>query len=106
MLVTGAAGFIGSNFVQFWVEHHAADKIIGLDALTYAGNMARLEPGAEHERFTFVKGDIRDGDAVRDIIKRKASTPSCISPRNPTSIARSTVRILSSTPTSGEPTSC
>src|SRR3982750_4385932 len=71
MLVTGAAGFIGSNFVQFWVEHHPADKIIGLDALTYAGNMASLEPVAAHERFTFVKGDIRDGDAVRDIIKRE-----------------------------------
>src|SRR3954464_3855613 len=71
MLVTGAAGFIGSNFVQFWVEHHPADKIIGLDALTYAGNMAILEPVAALERFTFVKGDIRDGDGVRDIIKRE-----------------------------------
>ena len=35
MLVTGAAGFIGSNFVQYWVEHHPADSVIGLDALTY-----------------------------------------------------------------------
>ena len=71
ILVTGAAGFIGSNFVQFWAEHHPADKIIGLDALTYAGNLASLEPVAKHERFTFVKGDIRDGDAVRDILKRE-----------------------------------
>ena len=47
ILVTGAAGFIGSNFVQFWAEHHPADKIIGLDALTYAGNLASLEPVAK-----------------------------------------------------------
>jgi dTDP-glucose 4,6-dehydratase len=71
VLVTGAAGFIGSNFVQFWVEHHPGDKIIGLDALTYAGNLASLEPVAHHKQFGFVKGDIRDGDAVRDIIKRE-----------------------------------
>ena len=70
LFVTGAAGFIGSNFVQFWTQHHAADKIIGFDALTYAGNLASLEPLAKNERFTFVKGDIRDGDAVREILKR------------------------------------
>ncbi|HYS69957.1 MAG TPA: dTDP-glucose 4,6-dehydratase [Gemmatimonadaceae bacterium] len=71
VLVTGAAGFIGSNFVQFWAEHHPGDKIIGLDALTYAGNLASLEPVTHHKQFGFVKGDIRDGDAVRDIIKRE-----------------------------------
>ena len=71
ILVTGAAGFIGSNFVQFWAEHHPADKIVGLDALTYAGNLASLEPVAKHERFSFVKGDIRDGDLMRDILKRE-----------------------------------
>src|SRR3954466_7153795 len=71
MLVTGAAGFIGSNFVQFWADHHPADTIIGLDALTYAGNLSSLEPLAQHERFTFIKGDIRDGDAVHEIIKRE-----------------------------------
>lgn len=71
MLVTGAAGFIGSNFVQFWAEHHPADSIIGLDALTYAGNLASLEPVANHERFTFVKADIRDGDTLRGVIKRE-----------------------------------
>src|ERR1700741_3271932 len=71
MLVTGAAGFIGSNFVQFWAEHHPNDKVIGLDALTYAGNLASLEPLAKNAHFAFVKGDIRDGDAVHDIIKRE-----------------------------------
>ncbi|MEA2706042.1 MAG: dTDP-glucose 4,6-dehydratase, partial [Gemmatimonadaceae bacterium] len=61
MLVTGAAGFIGTNFVHFWAEQHPADTIIGLDALTYAGNLSNLEPLADNERFTFIKGDIRDG---------------------------------------------
>ena len=70
MLVTGAAGFIGTNFVHYWVEHHPADIVVGLDALTYAGNLSNLEPLANNERFTFIKGDIRDGDAMHDIIKR------------------------------------
>ena len=71
MLVTGAAGFIGTNFVHFWAEHHRGDAIVGLDALTYAGNLANLEPLANNERFTFIKGDIRDGEAMHDIIKRE-----------------------------------
>ncbi|MEP6857361.1 MAG: dTDP-glucose 4,6-dehydratase [Gemmatimonadales bacterium] len=71
MLVTGAAGFIGTNFVHFWAEHHPADVVIGLDALTYAGNLSNLEPLANHERFRFIKGDIRDGDAMQEIIRRE-----------------------------------
>ena len=71
LLVTGAAGFIGSNFVQYWAETHPNDTLIGFDALTYAGNISNLDPVAKHPRFTFVKGDIRDGDAVRDIMKRE-----------------------------------
>ena len=71
LLVTGAAGFIGSNFVHYWVETHPGDAVVGLDALTYAGNVASLEPVAKQSRFTFVKGDIRDGDVVRDIMKRE-----------------------------------
>jgi dTDP-glucose 4,6-dehydratase len=70
MLVTGAAGFIGSNFVQFLTEHHAGDRILGVDALTYAGNLRNLT-GVETRAIEFVKGDIRDGDAVRDIIKHE-----------------------------------
>jgi len=70
MLVTGAAGFIGSNFVQWWLEHHPGDIVVGFDALTYAGNLASLEPVAKNKQFTFVKGDIRDGEAVREILKR------------------------------------
>jgi len=70
MLVTGAAGFIGSNFIQWWVEHHPGDIIVGYDLLTYAGNLASLEPVAKNKQFSFVKGDIRDGEGVREILKR------------------------------------
>jgi dTDP-glucose 4,6-dehydratase len=97
MLVTGAAGFIGSNFVHFWAEQHTGDVIVGLDALTYAGNLASLEPLAKNEKFTFIKGDIRDGDAVHEIISIMGSIRSSTSPRNRTSIDRSTALTRSST---------
>ena len=71
ILVTGAAGFIGSNFVQYWADQHPADTIVGFDALTYAGNLSSLEPLAQHERFTFIKGNILDGETVHEIIKRE-----------------------------------
>src|SRR6202521_1628604 len=71
MLVTGAAGFIGTNFVHFWAEHHRGDAIVAPDARTYAGNLSSLEPLADNERFTFIKGDIRDGDIMHEIIKRE-----------------------------------
>jgi dTDP-glucose 4,6-dehydratase len=71
ILVTGAAGFIGSNFVQYWSEHHPGDTIIALDALTYAGNLSSLESVSSNPRFSFVKADIRDGDQVRDLMKRE-----------------------------------
>jgi dTDP-glucose 4,6-dehydratase len=60
LLVTGAAGFIGSNFVHYWLERHPDDELIALDLLTYAGNRANLE--AVEDRITFVQGDIADLD--------------------------------------------
>lgn len=64
LLITGGAGFIGANFVHYWVRHHPDDNIIVLDALTYAGNKANLEPVADHPRFRFVHGNICDVDLV------------------------------------------
>lgn len=58
ILVTGGAGFIGSNFVHY-VLSNTEDKIINLDALTYAGNLNNLRDIQESERYHFVKGDIR-----------------------------------------------
>ncbi len=64
ILVTGGAGFIGSNFVYFELENHPQDRIVCLDALTYAGNLQTLEKAMENSNFRFVKGDIADRDCV------------------------------------------
>jgi len=64
IIVTGGAGFIGSNFVFFELENHPEDRIICLDKLTYAGNLATLEPAISNPNFRFVKGDIADRECV------------------------------------------
>jgi dTDP-glucose 4,6-dehydratase len=68
VLVTGAAGFIGSNFVHYWVERHPEDRIIALDLLTYAGNKANLE-GVE-QQIDFIEGDIADLDLGRRLLEQ------------------------------------
>jgi dTDP-glucose 4,6-dehydratase len=67
LLVTGAAGFIGSNFVHYWLERHPDDELIALDLLTYAGNRANLE--TIEDRITFVEGDIADPDLGRRLFE-------------------------------------
>ena len=69
ILVTGGAGFIGSNFIHYWLEHHPEDQIINLDALTYAGNLANLESIAHHPAYEFIHGDVRDKDLVMQVTK-------------------------------------
>ena len=64
ILVTGAAGFIGSNFVYYELEKHPERRIVCLDALTYAGNLETLEVALKNPNFRFVKGDITDRKAV------------------------------------------
>ena len=64
VVVTGGAGFIGSNFIFYQMKHHPNDRIICLDKLTYAGNLSTLEPILENENFRFVQGDIADKDTV------------------------------------------
>ena len=64
LLVTGCAGFIGSNFVPYFVEKYPEYQIINLDLLTYAGNLQNLAEIAGHERYTFVEGDICDRTLV------------------------------------------
>ena len=65
ILVTGGAGFIGSNFIRYWLREHPEDAVVNYDALTYAGNLENLRDVANDPRYTFVRGDIGDYTAVR-----------------------------------------
>ena len=67
LLVTGAAGFIGSNFVRYWVERHPDDTVVAYDLLTYAGNRANLAD--VEERIAFVEGDIGDRDLAERTLR-------------------------------------
>ena len=67
ILVTGGAGFIGSNFVRFWLERHPYDHVVVLDLLTYAGNRTSLED--VEARLVFVEGDIADRELAERILR-------------------------------------
>ena len=68
LLITGGAGFIGTNFVHYWVKRHPQDRIVVLDALTYAGNLANLDPVKDHPTFRFVQGIICDDSLVNTLM--------------------------------------
>ena len=67
LLVTGAAGFIGSNFVRYWVERHPDDTVVAYDLLTYAGNRANLAD--VEDRIAFVQGDIGDRELAERTVR-------------------------------------
>jgi dTDP-glucose 4,6-dehydratase len=69
LLITGGAGFIGANFVQYWLGHHPDDRVVVLDALTYAGNLASLEPVLGRPALTFVQGDLRTPGLAEGLIR-------------------------------------
>lgn len=69
ILITGGAGFIGSNFIHYWLKHHPSDKIINLDLLTYAGNKKNLQAVEQQPNYTFVQGDIRNDSLVDRLMK-------------------------------------
>lgn len=71
IIVTGGAGFIGSNFVYYELKNHPEDRIVCLDALTYAGNLATLDGAMKNKNFRFVKGDIADRECVYKLFEEE-----------------------------------
>ena len=70
ILVTGCAGFIGSNFVPYFLEEHPEYHIVNLDLLTYAGNLTNLKEVEGNEQYTFVQGDICDRELLENLFNR------------------------------------
>ena len=71
IIVTGGAGFIGSNFIYYALAHHPSDEILCYDALTYAGNLETLQEAEKNPRFRFLRGDIADRAAVFALFERE-----------------------------------
>jgi len=69
ILVTGGAGFIGSNFIRYILSNYPKDKIVNLDALTYAGNLENLKDIQDNPNYKFVHGDIMDGVLINELMK-------------------------------------
>ena len=74
LLITGGAGFIGSNFIPYFLESYPDYYLINLDRLTYAGNLANLASVQKHIRYTFIQGDIGDKKLVLDIFQKYTVT--------------------------------
>ncbi len=69
ILVTGGAGFIGSNFIHYWAKSHPEDQVVNLDALTYAGHLESLKDLEGNPNYQFVKGDITDESVVNSVMQ-------------------------------------
>jgi dTDP-glucose 4,6-dehydratase len=70
LLVTGGAGFIGSNFIHYVLKKHSSTRVINLDKLTYAGNLDNLKDIEDDPRYEFIRGDIRDRELVEKVFSR------------------------------------
>ena len=70
LLITGGAGFIGTNFVRHWLATTKSGRVVVLDCLTYAGNIDNLAGLERDQRYTFVRGDICDEPAIRAMLER------------------------------------
>lgn len=69
LFVTGGAGFIGSNFIRYWLAHHPGDEVVNFDKLTYAGNLENLAEVDQSNNYRFIQGDICDPNAVTEAMK-------------------------------------
>ncbi len=71
ILITGGAGFIGSNFVRYWLNSHPEDRVVNLDALTYAGNLESLKDIGNNPNYRFVHGNICDAGLVGKLLQEE-----------------------------------
>lgn len=69
LLITGGSGFIGSNFIKYWLNKYPKDNIVNIDKLTYAGNLENLKEIEKDKRYTFIQGDICDKKLINEITK-------------------------------------
>ncbi len=70
ILVTGGAGFIGSNFIRYYLEAHPQDYVLNLDKLSYAGNLNNLADVASHPQYEFIHGDVCDAALVEKLFQK------------------------------------
>lgn len=70
ILITGGAGFIGSNFIPYFIENNQEYHLVNLDVLTYAGNLENVQEVENHTRYTFINGDICDRDFIENIFQK------------------------------------
>jgi dTDP-glucose 4,6-dehydratase len=70
VLITGGAGFIGSNYILYFLEKNKEYKVVNLDLLTYKGNLSNLSEIKNNSRYTFVVGDIRNWDLIEKLFKQ------------------------------------
>lgn len=71
ILITGGAGFIGSNFIHYWMKKYPSDAIVNLDKLTYAGNLENLRAVEKLANYKFIQGDIADGAVVEKLFDQE-----------------------------------
>src|ERR1700745_970081 len=74
LLITGGAGFIGSNLIPLIITRPEITRLINLDCLTYAGHLANLEKVSRHPKYTFAKVDLRDKAAVLEVVRQHSIT--------------------------------
>lgn len=70
ILITGGAGFIGSNFIRYWLQNHPHDEVVNFDKLTYAGHSSSLKDIEDNTHYQFIQGDITDPEAVANAMQR------------------------------------
>jgi dTDP-glucose 4,6-dehydratase len=71
IVLAGGAGFIGSNFVHYWIRQHVGDRVVVLDALTYAGNLMSLEPVRGIQGYSFVRGNVCDTSLIESLLREE-----------------------------------